>query len=219
MNTHIPSRTAFETAPDPPSRRERKRTETRQRIFRAAMKLFAKRGILNTTVEDITEAADVGKGTFFNYFPSKEHVLAVLLETQLAKVTEAQDAAESGKHSIREVLRQFMDRIVEEPARSQQLARGLIATVSSSPAVRAMMVETFAQGRKILAGVLQRGQQRGEIGGDVKPAEMARVFQQNVLGAVLFWSMSSSADLHQLLEPSFEIFWAGIRSQESGVKS
>ena len=83
------------------------------------MALFAKRGILNTTVEDITEAADVGKGTFFNYFPSKEHVLGVLLEGQLAKVAEAQAAAESGKHAIREVLRRFMGRIVEEPARSQ----------------------------------------------------------------------------------------------------
>src|SRR5437899_3870437 len=61
-----------------PGRRERRRTETRERIFRAAMQLFAQHGFFSTTVEDITEAADVGKGTFFNYFPSKEHVLTVL---------------------------------------------------------------------------------------------------------------------------------------------
>ena len=59
-------------------RRERHREETRQRLFDAALKLFAERGYLETTVEDITEAADVGKGTFFNYFPTKEHVLATL---------------------------------------------------------------------------------------------------------------------------------------------
>ncbi|HLJ42079.1 MAG TPA: TetR family transcriptional regulator, partial [Candidatus Acidoferrales bacterium] len=52
-------------------RRERRRTETRERIFRAALDLFAERGFMETTVEDITEAADVGKGTFFNYFPTK----------------------------------------------------------------------------------------------------------------------------------------------------
>ena len=37
---------------------------TRERIFRAALKLFAERGVLAVTVEDITEAADVGKGEF-----------------------------------------------------------------------------------------------------------------------------------------------------------
>ena len=204
---------------DPLSRRERKRTETRQRIFRAAMALFAKRGILNTTVEDITEAADVGKGTFFNYFPSKEHVLGVLLEGQLAKVAEAQAAAESGKHSIREVLRRFMGRIVEEPARSQQLARGLLATVCLNSEVRAMFVESLAEGRKIFAGVLRRGQERGEIRTDVNPVDMMRVFQQNVLGTILFWSMGSLGDLRQLLDPAFEIFWAGISASRPGVES
>ena len=67
------------------TRRERRREETRECIFRAALKLFAERGVFATTVEDITEAADVGKGTFFNYFPSKEHVLAGFGQMQLGK--------------------------------------------------------------------------------------------------------------------------------------
>ena len=58
------------------NRRERHRAETRERLYRAALELFAERGFLETTVEDITESADVGKGTFFNYFPTKEHILA-----------------------------------------------------------------------------------------------------------------------------------------------
>ena len=55
----------------PSDRRERRRVETRERIYRAALRIFAQRGYLETTVEDITDAADVGKGTFFNYFPTK----------------------------------------------------------------------------------------------------------------------------------------------------
>ncbi|MGA2719724.1 MAG: helix-turn-helix domain-containing protein [Candidatus Acidiferrales bacterium] len=54
----------------PAGRRERRRTETRDRLFHSALKLFAERGYQETTVEAITEAADVGKGTFFNYFPT-----------------------------------------------------------------------------------------------------------------------------------------------------
>ena len=70
----------------PPSRRERRSAELRERLFHAALTLFAKKGFSETTVEDITEAADVGKGTFFNYFPSKDHILLAFSEMQLASL-------------------------------------------------------------------------------------------------------------------------------------
>src|SRR5260221_2988928 len=70
----------------PPNRRERQSLERRERLFRAAMELFARKGFAETTVEDITNAADLGKGTFFNYFPSKEHILLAFGEMQLAKL-------------------------------------------------------------------------------------------------------------------------------------
>ena len=56
-------------------RRQRKRRQTRERIEQAAMSLFLQRGFEATTVEDITEAADVSKRSFFDYFPSKEEVV------------------------------------------------------------------------------------------------------------------------------------------------
>ena|ERR1035437_5353917 len=72
-------------------RRERHRAETRERLFRAALKIFAERGYLQTTVEDITNAADVGKGTFFNYFPTKEHVLATLGSERIAAIERSEE--------------------------------------------------------------------------------------------------------------------------------
>lgn len=56
-------------------RRERKRRQTRERIEQAAMTLFLERGFDATTIEDITESADVSKRSFFDYFPSKEEVV------------------------------------------------------------------------------------------------------------------------------------------------
>src|ERR1700751_3882601 len=91
-------------------RRERRAAETRLRLFRCALQLFAQRGFPNVTVEDITEAADVGKGTFFNYFKSKDHVLGVMAEIQLGKVHEAFEQARSGNCSIQSVLRQLFER-------------------------------------------------------------------------------------------------------------
>src|SRR5215467_8879126 len=107
--------------PLPSGRRERRRAETREKLFRAAMKLFAERGFFETTTEDITDAADVGQGTSFNYFPTKQHVLTVLSEKQIEKVMHARKEAEAGKAPIHDVLNELMHAIAQEPGKSQAL--------------------------------------------------------------------------------------------------
>src|SRR5262252_2497906 len=86
------------------SRRERRSAELRERLFRSALALFASKGYAETTVEDITEAADVGKGTFFNYFPSKEHILMAFGEMQLARLESVIREAEQSDQPMREVM-------------------------------------------------------------------------------------------------------------------
>src|SRR5215470_15076200 len=85
-------------------RRHRRKQETRRQIFQAAMNLFARKGIFGTTVEEITQAADVGKGTFFNYFPSKEAILSALAERQLGVINTAVERAQTAE-SVRPVLK------------------------------------------------------------------------------------------------------------------
>ena len=56
--------------------RQRQKEELREQLFEAALGLFATHGFEATTVLQITEQTGVAKGTFFNHFPSKEHVVA-----------------------------------------------------------------------------------------------------------------------------------------------
>lgn len=58
------------------SRRMRRKGEVRQKLYDAAIALFRRQGYESTTIQDICDMADTAKQTFFNYFPSKEHVLA-----------------------------------------------------------------------------------------------------------------------------------------------
>jgi AcrR family transcriptional regulator len=55
--------------------RERQRSELRAQIYEAALALFRTQGFGNTSVQQIASAVGIGKGTFFNHFPSKDHVL------------------------------------------------------------------------------------------------------------------------------------------------
>src|SRR5436305_4860979 len=101
----------------PNGRRERRRRETHIRIFETAMRLFSERGFANTPVEEITEAADVAKGTFFNYFPSKESILQALAERQLSVLKTAEERSRTAK-SVRPVLLEMVHGIADRPSRS-----------------------------------------------------------------------------------------------------
>src|SRR5205814_5066161 len=58
----------------------RRRRETRSRLLMAALKLMAERGMEGVAINEITEAADVGFGSFYNHFDSKEAIYAALLD-------------------------------------------------------------------------------------------------------------------------------------------
>jgi AcrR family transcriptional regulator len=196
----------------PPSdgRRARRRAETRARILRAALDLFAKQGYSSTTVEQITDAADVGKGTFFNYFPSKEYVMAGFGEMQLAKVEHALEGALRARRPTRAVWRHLAHELAREPGRGPSLVRGLLVANLSSESVSKHMLRNLGRGREFLAQLIASGQQRGELRNDLNPAEVARVFQQTFFGALLLWALDPTVELGSWLDKTFDLFWSAV---------
>jgi AcrR family transcriptional regulator len=191
-------------------RRQRRAAETRLRLFRCALQLFAERGFPNVTVEDITQAADVGKGTFFNYFESKDHVLGVMAEIQLGKVHEAAVHAERGDLSIHFVLHSLFLRAAEEPGRSPDLARALISCFLASEGVRNIIERNMREGRKTIAKIVAAGQKRGEIDPRLKKEKVAIQILQAFMGTVLFWSLHEEPALAVWIEDSFQHFWRSV---------
>ena len=202
----------------PLGRRQRRRAETRERIFRSALALFAEHGFTATTVEEITEAADVGKGTFFNYFRNKEDVLSALAEVQLDKYAYAIQAAESGALTPREALRDLWLRLPEEPGRSQALVCSLMVVFLSSLEIRQKMMRSLEHGREMLARLFALAQERGEARRDRRPLELALAFQQKLMGTVLVCTLHPPTPLKPWLEASFEDFWRGAGDHPSKPK-
>ena len=191
-------------------RRQRHGAETRMRLFRCALQLFAERGYPNVTVEDITEAADVGKGTFFNYFESKDQVLSVMSEIQLGKVKEALTLAEAGERTIRSVLHYLFLRSAEEPGRSPDLARALLSSFLASEGVRLMAYNVASEGRKMLAQIVAEGQKRIEIDSRLSEDTVALQIQQAFMGTLLLWSLEGQPALKVWAEESFQHFWRAV---------
>lgn len=97
-----PGRTNGARAPS--SRQQRRRERTRAALVDAARDCFRRKGPVATTVSDITDGADVGHGTFYSYFGSKDEVFTEIADELLADLLSA--LHEVGRaRSIKERLR------------------------------------------------------------------------------------------------------------------
>jgi AcrR family transcriptional regulator len=214
----VVSHRTIESTPSP-DRRTRNSAERRERLFRAAMELFARKGFTETTVEDITNAADLGKGTFFNYFPSKEHILLAFAEMQFAKLKAAVDEARTKDEPVSHFFRSLGPRMTQEPMRNPAIIRILLQTFISNTDVREAM--TTMQGRVLAlhAEMMELGQKRGEIRKDLPPLLLAQAFRQLIFGTLLIWSLDGDASLPSRMENAFEVMWSGLRPRATGSEA
>src|SRR3984893_16213505 len=197
-----------------PDRRQRRSSQTRERLFRAALDLFARRSFADTTVEDITNAADVGKGTFFNYFPSKDHLLLAFAEMQLTKLQTVIENLRNTREPVPQFFRTLAARMTEEPGRNPSIVRALLLANLSSTPVREGMRINQARGHKLLSEFVQIGQDRGELRNDLPAGDIAQVFRQMVFGTLLVWSLYGDDSLATRISTALDVLWQGLSPRD-----
>lgn len=74
--------------PTEANRNQRRRQRTRETILAAADHVFRRKGIDSTTVNDITEQADVAYGSFYNHFKSIDEIVGALVAASLQRVAD-----------------------------------------------------------------------------------------------------------------------------------
>jgi AcrR family transcriptional regulator len=139
------------SVPGPGGRRDRKKSETRQALRDAAHRLFAEKGFSQTTIDDITQAADVSRRTFFRYYDSKDDLLrsdvSDLLPVMLAALR-ARPAGEPPFAAILAALRSLIG-----PDGPPSVAQALADPVSGFRA-RLSLVRMLAQWEQGIADTL-----------------------------------------------------------------
>jgi AcrR family transcriptional regulator len=116
------------TAPAPtnPSRRERRKLEVRGRMLEAATDLFSERGFQGTKVADICDKADVAHKTFFNHFPSKQHLLREIAAYAIDELLVDIEVARKQGHSTPERLAAFFSVVAERSAEAGPMNREFV---------------------------------------------------------------------------------------------
>lgn len=92
----------------PEGRASRRASKTRQRLLDAALYIFNTKGVEACAIEDITESADVGKGTFYRHFMDKLDVLRSLLDIAVDDVINRMPPESSPAISLEDRLTQLI---------------------------------------------------------------------------------------------------------------
>ena len=131
--------------------RDRKKDETRQALREAAHRLFAAKGFSQTTIDDIAEAADVSRRTFFRYFDSKDDLLRVDVADLLPVMLAALRARPAGEPPLAAILAALRSLI--GPEGPPALAQSLASPVGSLRA-RLSLIRLFADWEQGIADTL-----------------------------------------------------------------
>ena len=97
-------------------------------LFRAATARFRERGYQSASISQITHEVGVAKGTFFNYFPTKEHVLSEAYHRLLEQaIGEVDDGGFTGTDAIFVFCRALAERLSDDRVLSEALVMRLSA--------------------------------------------------------------------------------------------
>ena len=167
------------------TRRERKKEETRRRIFETAIALFREKGFEQTTVDEITEKADVGRGTFFNYFPRKESVLAYLSEERVALAEENAAVLLEDRATAHDKLLDIYSFAASAYLKDRELSR----YVFNEWMQRAFQPTQEAGQRwhKLVVAVIEQGQTAGALRADVQPVVMESLLSSVYISTLYYW--------------------------------
>ena len=188
-------------------RRERKRRQTRERIEAAALNLFLARGFDGTTIEDITEAADVSKRSFFDYFPSKEEVVFAWQDSfadELTSAVAAQPEDASTVEVIEAAVNAALNAAVSDP---KHLA--IAALIHDTPVLRARDHLKYAKLERKLVDALHARCRSGDERFRLTLLSAAVVSMLRIGGER--WSEKrEDIALQDFARHLFDEFWAGI---------
>lgn len=102
------------------------RSSTRERILDAALDVFSEKGFHQATVDEIAEAAGLGKGTLYRYFANKETLFNELVRSRLEELEEQANAVLDGQDDVLTMISKYLRIYFEFFDRNERLYRVVV---------------------------------------------------------------------------------------------
>lgn len=189
----------------------------RAEIAIAAMDLFVKKGFVSTSIREITSAAGMGKGTFYDYFENKEDILDEIARAILDRWRKMYLKDLVKTMDPLEQLRAMVSMFVSEAAEFEPLTIMYIDLLrlgvkqEEEPGFMSRFREFISDGRAAAAELIEKAKASGRVRSDVDSEAMAASLVAYIDG-LAFHKMiyRDRMDLDRLWAPFFEAWLAGI---------
>ncbi|AXR16609.1 MULTISPECIES: TetR/AcrR family transcriptional regulator [unclassified Bacillus (in: firmicutes)] len=191
--------------------RETRKKELKELIFLKAIQLFQERGYENVTVQDITTACGIAKGTFFNYFPKKENILLFLGDSQIDLWNESLKTYKNMEHpkeKIKLVLGDLLDRFT---GHGDFMKHAVFEIIKSNYLVENEL-KSIQQLQEGLSSIITEAKEAGTLNSQ---------WDVNIITSTImstyFYTLISPSQLHanetnakNILYQQLDVVWGGI---------
>jgi TetR/AcrR family fatty acid metabolism transcriptional regulator len=183
----------FSSEAAPKKARKAREGDKRERILRAATKVFARKGFYATKVSEVAKAAGVADGTIYLYFKSKDDLLVSLFEDRIMLLLQTLERALSERETSRDRLRCVIELQLGLLEGERDLAE--VITVNLRQSTRLMKqyaAPKFLLYLDTIARVIGEGQKAGDFRADVSPHLVARTIFGALDGITMTWALGKA---------------------------
>lgn len=173
-----------------PSARAAAAADKRERILRAAVKVFARKGFYASRVSEIASAAGVADGTIYLYFKNKDDVLTSLFEDRISRLLSVLERELATQPTARAKVRRLIELQLGLLEGQRELAE--VVTVNlrqSNKLLKQYGAQRFGEYLELMARVVAEGQRAGELRPELSPRVVARALFGALDGLALTWAL------------------------------
>ena len=209
-------------------RKEREKIQRRQLIINSARDLFFEKGMENVTMDNIAERSELGKGTLYLYFGSKEDIQyeIALQGTELLK-EKMLSVIDPGKNGVENLLSTgwcFINfaREQEEYFHLFMMFQGGVLRKIEIPEDKINRYFREQSPFTILIDLVKKGVEDGSLRSDLPVADMATTLWSQMMGLLMVHKYKKEiydifdVDQESVLETNFEIILHGVRKSTKG---
>ncbi|MDO9518162.1 MAG: TetR/AcrR family transcriptional regulator [Methanosarcinaceae archaeon] len=195
------------------SLREKSKIETKNKIFEASGKLFKEKGFENTTVDEITTEAEIAKGTFFNYFPTKEALLLYFGEQKEVLIYNQIENDSVKNIPTKEKIKNILVFLAEYYEKDKELTKLIIFEYRRSIGYSGLRSGEdkcrIHRLTKILHDLLEDGVKNGDVKSHFEVKKAAEILTAVYFHSLIVWlksesDFSFSSDIFEKIDLLFE---------------
>ncbi|MBO1582777.1 TetR/AcrR family transcriptional regulator [Bacillus sp. XF8] len=194
--------------------RETRKKELKELIFLQAIELFKERGYENVTVQDITAACGIAKGTFFNYFAKKEHILLFLGDSQIELWNESLQTYQNVEHPKEQIQLMLGDLLSRFTEHGELMKHAVFEIIKSN-----YLVENELKSIQKLQGSLHSIIEQAKRTEKLKSNWDTSTITSTIMSVYFYTLMSQSlmhpheTNIKEMLNKQLDVVWEGINKE------